>query len=145
MKKNDYLVNILLAVILALVVLGFLITKLILPMAALPAWNIPHLIILSVLALVAAEYLHPGAGYSWILADLLGGLTLALLPFAAGMIPPDRVVKLLIAGILVFLGCERMFRSVMDRLSSGPAGKLAPVSAGLTMCLLGQIFSGIFL
>ena len=82
---------------------------------------------------------------SWPLSALLAGITLALIPYAAGLISPARLWKLLVSGILVYLCCERMFHSILNRLSSGPAGKLAPVSAGFTMCLLGQILSGIFL
>lgn len=145
MRKNPYLINILLAVLMTAVVVGILIARLILPMVILPAWNIPNLIILCVLALVAGEYLGSEDWGSWILSALLAGLTLALLPFAAGLVSAEGFWKLLLCGILVFMGCERMFVSIMDRLHSGPAGKLAPVSAGLTMCLLGQIFCGIFL
>ena len=145
MRKNPYLINILLALLMTAAVLGILIARLVLPMVILPAWNIPNLIILCVLALVIGEYLGSEARGCWVLSALLAGLTIALLPFAAGLIPAGDALKLLVSGILVFMGCERMFTSIMDRLHSGPAGKLAPVSAGLTMCLMGQIFCGMFL
>ena len=145
MRKNPYLINILLAGILAAVSLGFLIARLVLPMVVLPAWNLPNLIILCVLALVADAYLAEGDQGCWAVKAVLAGITIALLPVAAGLVQASEIWTLLIAGILVFLGCERMFHSILDRLSSGPAGKLAPVSAGLTMCLMGQIFCAIFI
>ena len=145
MRKNDYLANILLAAVLALTVLGFLLARTLFPTVVLPAWNIPNLIIVCMAALVAAAYLNPGARYSWWLSALLAGVTVTALPAVAGLVETAMLWKLAVAGTLVYLGCERIFCSVTDRLSSGPAGKLAILSAGLTMCLLGQIFSGMFL
>ena len=145
MRKNEYLVNILLAGLTALAVLGTIIARIVCPSVVLPGWNIPNLIILCVAALVAGEYLNPKAEYCWIQSALLAGLTLALFPFITGVVAAEQIWKLLAAGILVYLGCERMFHYIVDRLASGPAGKLAPLSAGLTMCLMGQIFSGMFL
>ena len=145
MRKNAYLVNILLAVFTAAVVLGTMIARAILPTVVVPGWNIPNLVILSVAALVAAEYLNPGAQYCWILSGLLGGLTIALFPFITGIVDAELTWKLILGGLLTYVACERCFQSILDRLSSGPAKKLAPLSVGLTMCLVGQIFSGIFL
>ena len=145
MRKNDYLVNILLAAVLALTVLGFLLARTLFPTVVLPAWNIPNLVIVCTAALVAAAYLNPGARYSWWLSALLAGVTITVLPAAAGVVESGMLWKLAVAGTLTYLGCERMLHSVLDRLSSGPAGRLAPLSAGLTLCLLGQIFSGMFL
>ena len=145
MRKNPYLINILLAGILAAISLGFLIARLVLPMVVLPAWNLPNLIILCMLALVADAYLSENVQGCWVLKGILAGITIALLPVAAGLIPASEGWTLLIAGTLVFMGCERMFHFAVDRLRSGPAGKLAPLSAGLTMCLMGQIFCGMVL
>ena len=52
MRKNDYLVNILLAAVLALTVLGFLLARTLFPTVVLPAWNIPNLVIVCTAALV---------------------------------------------------------------------------------------------
>ena len=145
MKKNDYLANILLAALVALTALGFALAKLFYPMVVLPAWNIPNLVILCTAALVAAESLAPGRKSVWWLSALLAAVSFGLLPAAAGVTAWAQSWKLLLAGGLVFLGCSGLLRSAVDRLSSGPAGRLAPVSVGLTICLLGQIFSGMFL
>ena len=142
MRKNDYLVNILLGAVISLVMVGTLIVRVIWPVAIVPARNIPNLIIGSVAALVLAQYLNPKAEYNWFCAALLAGVTIGLIPFVAGVADVEEIWKLVLVGALVFLGCERMFHSAMDRLVSGPSGKLAPLSVGLVMCFLGQIFAG---
>ena len=145
MRKNEYLVNILLGAVMAVVMLWCMVAKLIWPVAVMPARNIPNLMIACTIALVLAQYLNPGAAYNWLCAAFLAGLTLGLFPFVAGVAEVEEIWKLVLVGGLVFLGCERMFHSVMDRLSSGPAGKLAPLSVGLVMVVMSQIFAGMIL
>ena len=145
MRKNEYLVNILLGAVMGIVMVSFLVARLIWPVAILPARNIPNLMIASTIALVLAWYLNPGASCNWLCSALLAGLTICLFPFVAGVAEVEEVWKLVLIGGLVFLGCERMFHSMMDRLSSGPAGKLAPLSVGLVMVVMSQIFAGMIL
>ena len=145
MRKNEYLVNILLAVIMALMMVGFLVARTVYPILLLPARSIPNLIIACVMALVAAEYLNPGAKYNWFCSAILAGLTLGLFPFVAGIAEVEEIWLLVLTGTASFLFTERMFTSILDRIASGPRARLAPLSAGLVICLIGQIFAGMIL
>ena len=145
MKKNDYLVNILLAVVMTAVMLVCVIARAFAPATILPARNLPNLMIACVLALVAAQYLNPGARYNWFAAGILGGVTLGLFPFVAGVAEIEEIWLLVLMGTLVFMGTERIFHSAMDRLASGPAGKLAPLSVGIVLCMVSQIFAAMIL
>ena len=50
---------------------------------------------------------------------------------------------LAILGAVVFTAVTWLFSSMMDRLSSGPAAKLAPVMSALGLYLAAQCFMGI--
>ena len=97
------------------------------------------------IALVLNRYLKPEGNGCWICSGILAALTFGLLPFVAGIAEVEEVWKLVLAGGVTFTLTERIFTSSVDRMSSGPAGKLAPLSIGIVMVLVGQIFAGMFL
>lgn len=145
MRKNECMLSVTLSTVVGIIMLGSMLLKTFQPAVVLPCLNIPNIIIASVIALVIRQYLQPECSYNWMAAGALAGLIFGLLPFIAGVAEVERVWKLVLAGGLFFTATERIFHSAMDRMCSGPAGKLAPLSVGLVLILAGQIFAGVFL
>jgi len=146
MKTKTYLLNTVLIVLTALTLLSFvLIRSFILPAAMLPKANIPNLALLSLTALVAEHYIHPGSKRCYVCIPVFSALTFALLPLASGYAAAVEVWKIALGGCVVFTACTWLFTAMVDRLSSGPAAKAAPLicAAGLYFAL--QILSGMLL
>jgi hypothetical protein len=70
-------------------------------------------------------------------------LTVRLLPFADCLVTLLEAVKLGIVGGAVFTAVTWLFSAMEDRLSTGPAAKLAPVLSALGLYLASQCFMGI--
>mgnify|MGYP000712888486 CR=1 FL=1 len=112
------------------------------PNIILPALDIPTLAALSLLALVL-EVIHR----FWATSLIVGTVAFGVLSLCAGSVP--TVLDALRVGILggaVFLICEVLLHSILDRISSGAAGKyprsMAVVSA-LLLWLAAQILMSI--
>ena len=145
MKKNEYLLNVLLAAVVSVIMLACIACRTFQPAVVLPALNIPNIIIASVIALVLNRYLNPGCRGCWPCAGVLAGITFGLFPFVAGTAEVEEIWKLVLAGGIAFTVTERIFTSSVDRMESSPAGKLAPLSIGLVLVLIGQVFAGMIL
>ena len=145
MKKNEFLLNILLAAVVSVIMVICLLCRAFQPAVVLPALNIPNMIMASAIALVLDRYINPEARGCWLCSGALAALTFGLLPFVAGIAEVEEVWKLVLAGGAAFIFSERIFTSAMDRMESGPAGRLAPLSMGIVLTLVGQVFSGMIL
>lgn len=143
--KNKYLSNTLLAAILGIALAVCVLVRTFVPMAVLPLLDIPNISLLSLAALVLAHYLSGGKQPNWILSAVLAAATFGLLPFAAGIFTGLEAAKTAAIGGIVFCVLSWLFRSVQDRLSSGPAAKAAPVLSALGLYLAVQCFAGIWL
>ena len=82
------------------------------------------------LAALAAEAVIFGAGRrSWIGSLLVAVLVFGLLPWCAGLSgDPLTAVKTGALGGVVFLVCETLYCSMLDRLSSGPVKYQKPMA-----------------
>ena len=114
------------------------------PNIILPALDIPTLAALSLLALVLEVILFGENHRFWATSLIVGTVAFGVL---AGSVP--TVLDALRVGILggaVFLICEVLLHSILDRISSGAAGKyprsMAVVSA-LLLWLAAQILMSI--
>lgn len=145
MKKQNYILNILLAAVVGVAMLIFLLCRTFQPAVVLPVLNIPNLLALSVIALVLEYYLAPEARRCWICSGLLAAATFGLLPWAAGVAGAAEIWKLALAGGLVFIVADWLFRSMAERIRSGPMGKIGAIAAGLVLILAGQCFAGMLL
>ena len=145
MKKQSGMLNILLCAVVALTMLVYMLCRTFQPAVVLPPLNIPNLLILSVLALILNAYIAPQAEYCWIQADILAAITFGILPWVAGEIPAWQIWQLALAGGVIFAIAERIFSSLMQRIASGPKGKLAILATGLGLMLAGQCFAGMLL
>ena len=143
MNKKTYTLNVLLAVIFGAALLVCVLVRTFAPRMILPVLDIPNLVLISLAALLADHYLAPGADRCYICIPVFSAVTFGLLPFAACFAGAGEALKLAILGAVVFTAVTWLFSSMMDRLSSGPAAKLAPVMSALGLYLAAQCFMGI--
>ena len=113
------------------------------PQIILPIFDIPTLTAISLVALVLDHYLAKGAKRCWICIPIFAALSFGILPFAAGMVALSSTLGLALTGAAIFTVCTFVFTSVQDRLSSGPAARLAPIMSALGIWLAVQAFAGI--
>lgn len=146
MRKNVYLGNILLAAVTALAMLAAVLCRTFAPAAVLPVLNIPNLLALCVIALILEYYLAKPTGKPCLICGaLLAAATFALLPLAARFSKAENIWLVALLGGMTYTISKWIFDLVSERLSSGPAGKLAAAVTGMGMILAGQAFAGMLL
>lgn len=142
MKKNTYTLNTLLAIVLGTVLLAAVLVRTFLPRVILPAPDVPNMVLISLIALLLDHYLAPGADRCYICIPVFSAVTFGLLPFAACFVGAGEALKLAVLGSIVFTASTWIFSSMVDRLSTGPAAKAAPVISALGLYLAVQAFMG---
>ncbi len=145
MKKNTYMLNTLLAAVLGVLLLGGVLVRTFAPAIIISEWNIPSLVLVSLLALLLDHYVAPGSERCYICVPVLSALAFGLLPWAAGFATVGESLVSAAAGGVVFTVTTWLYTSIQDRLSSGPAAKAAPVLSALGLYLAAQCFMGILL
>ena len=143
MKNKTYTLNTVLTAVLTAVLAAMVVLRTFAPQIILPVFDIPTLTAISLAALVLDHYLAKGAKRCWICIPLFAALSFGLLPFAAGMVAVKYLLGLAASGAVVFTLCTFVFTSIQDRLSSGPAAKLAPIMSAFGIWLAVQAFAGI--
>ena len=145
MKENKFFLNTALAIVMALVLLVCVVLRTISPLFVFPPLNIPNMVLLSLVALVLDHYLAPKAKRCYICIPVFAFLTFGLLPYAAAFVTVLQALKLAAVGCVVFTVVTWLFSTMMDRLSTGPAAKAAPVISAFGLYLAFQCFAGILL
>lgn len=145
MKNKTYLLNTLLAVVVAAGLLAALLVKVFQPAAVLPVLNIPNLTAISLAALLLDHFLAPGARRCYICIPLFAAVTFGLLPWAVGFVAGAEVWKYTLSGCLVFTAVTWLFSSMTERMSSGHNSHLAAIVSALGLYLAVQAFAGILL
>ena len=145
MKKNTYTLNTILAALLGAVLLVCVLVRTFAPRIILPELDIPMLALISLAALVLDHYLAPNADRCYLCIPMFSALTFGLLPFAACFVGGAKAAELALFGCLVFTFLTWLFSSMMDRLSSGPAAKAAPVLSAFGLYLAVQGLMGMIL
>ena len=143
MKNKTYTLNTVLTAVLTAVLAAMVALRTFAPQIILPVFDIPTLTAISLAALVLDHYLAPNAKRCWICIPLFAALSFGILPWAAGMVAVKYLLGLALTGAVVFTVCTFVFTSIQDRLSSGPAAKLAPIMSALGIWLAVQAFAGI--
>lgn len=143
MKNKTYMLNTVLTAVLTVVLAAMVLIRTFAPRIILPIFDIPTLTAISLAALVLDHYLAPGAKRCYICIPVFGFLSFCVLPWAAGMVALKYALGLALTGAAIFTVCTFVFTSIQDRLSSGPAAKLAPVLSALGIWLAVQAFAGI--
>ena len=144
MKEKSFVLIVLLVLLWSALLAGLAVCRVVFPAAILPGFDVPLLLGVSLAALAAEHGLAPGARRPWGMTALLAGLTFGLLPLCAGLAGEGECVKLSVLGAAILLLCAVLFDAMVQRLSSGPAPKAAPVAAAFVLFLAGQAFTSIF-
>ena len=142
MKKQTDILNALLAAVLGVALLVCILVRTFAPNVIIPELNVPNMVLLSLLALVAEHYIAPGAKRCWACTAVLAAVTFGLLPWAACFVGGAQALKLAVVGGVVFTVVAALFASIQDRLSTGPAAKAAPFMSALGLYLAAQVLSG---
>lgn len=143
MRKNLYLVNIILVAEIGLLCLIALVMKTFVPGVILPSFDIPLFVLLSVIPMMIKYYIAPEAeGNLWITV-LMAGVTFTVLPLCAHIDMGLSAVKLLVAGTVVFGITNIIYTSIGKRIASGPYGRFAPAANGLMLYLASQCLQGL--
>lgn len=145
MKNKTYILNTLLAAISGVVLLACVLVRTFLPRMILPELDIPNMVLVSLVTLVADHYAAPGAKRCYICIPVFAAITFGLLPFAACFVGVIDALKLALVGCVIFTVITWLYTTMLDRLSSGPVAKAAPVISALGLYLAVQCFAGILL
>lgn len=143
MKNKTDTLNTVLTAVVAAVLAAMVLIRTFAPQIILPVFDIPTLTAISLAALVLDHYLAPGAKRCWVCIPVFAALAFGILPLAAGMVVAANALGLALTGAVVFTLCAFVFTSILDRLSSGPAAKLAPIVSALGLWLAVQAFANI--
>lgn len=143
--NEKYTLNTILALVVGLACLVWALCRAFLPAAVLPAVSLPALAALSLIALAAESFLAPMGRRPWPVVLLLGVLTFGLLPLCGGLVSPESVPLLALAGGGLFTALTFLFTSLRERLASGPAGRLAPILTAGILFLACQSLAGMVL
>ena len=145
MKNKTYTLSTVLIAVLTAVLAVMAVLRAFSPQIILPIFDIPTLTAISLVALVLDHYLAPGAKRNWLAVAVFSFLSFGILPWAAMLVPMVDLDALWLGltGCVIFTVTTFVFTSVQDRLSSGPAARLAPIMSALGIWLAVQAFAGI--
>lgn len=142
MKDKKYVLNTALAAIFGTVLLICVLIRTFAPGIIIPKLGIPNMVLISLLALLADHYLAKECKRCNVCIAVFSAVTFGLLPFAACFVSALEAVKLGIIGGAVFTAVTWLFSAMMDRLSTGPVAKFAPILSALGLYLASQCFMG---
>ena len=140
-----YRLNTLLGVVVAVFLLGCVAARAFCPTLILPNLDIPFIVLLSLIALVADHYLSADAKRCYICIPVLSALTFGLLPFAAFMVSAREALLLALVGGVSFTATTFLFTQIQERLSSGPAAKASAFFSAVSLYMAAQCLAGIIL
>ena len=143
MKNKTYTLNTVLTAVLTAVLAVMVVLRTVSPQLILMQFDIVSITGISLAALVLDHYLAPNAKRCYVCIPLFAALSFGILPWAAGMVAVKYLLGLALTGAVVFTVCTFVFTSIQDRLSSGPAAKLAPIMSAFGIWLAVQAFAGI--
>lgn len=145
MKTNKYFLNTVLTVLVGAGLAAAILVRTFAPVIILPKMSIPALVLISVIALVIDHYVAPKAERCYICVSVFSACAFGILPYIAGFITPVGGMIYFFGGAAVFTLTTWLFSLIVDRLSSGPAAKFAPLLSGFGLYLASQCFMNIIL
>ena len=145
MEKNTFKLNTILTIVLGIVLFAAILIRVFAPIVILPNLDVPNMVLISLIALLADNYLGKTSdrNYVWIL--VLSVLTFGLLPWVAGFVSGLDMVKTAVVGGIIFTVVTWMFSSVQDRIQSGSKTKATLLVCAMGIYLAAQCFAGMFL
>lgn len=145
MKNKKFLLNTILALVLATILFVSLIVRIVLPAAIFMKFDIPTIVAISLVALLIETYFAPGQKHCYICTGILAVVTFGLLPYASSFVALNEAWKLGLVGGIVFVVITLLFSSMQERLSSGVPSKVAPILSAVGLYLAFQCFAGMIL
>jgi hypothetical protein len=145
MKNNKFLLPMMLIAVLFAALLGGMLMQIFIPAVILPPLNIPNMVLLSVVALLADHLFTKGSQRNYVWVALFGVAAFALLPLMAGFACVHTFWKYGVVGGITFTITTFLFSSAAQRLRTGPKAPAALVLTGLGIYLAAQCFAGIIL
>lgn len=145
MKENKYFLNTALAVVFGVLLLAAVLVRTFAPAVIIPELSIPNMVLISLIALLADHYLVGDVKRCYICIPVFAAVTFGLLPYAACFVTALDALKYGVVGGAVFTAVTWLFTAMIDRLSTGPAAKAAPVLSALGLYLAFQCFIGLIL
>lgn len=143
MKDQKYFLNTALAVIFGTMLVICVLIRTFVPGFIIPELDVPNMVLISLVALLAEHYLVGNPKRCYGCVAIFAVVNFGLLPFAACFASAPEAVRLGVIGGAVFTAVTWLFSFMMDRLSSGPAAKFAPILSALGLYLASQCFMGI--
>ena len=143
MKNKTYTLSTVLTAVLAAVLAVMVVLRAVSPQLILMQFDIVTITAISLAALVLDHYLAPNAKRCWICIPVFAALSFGVLPMVAGLVRVENAMGLMVNGCVIFTVTTFVFTSIQDRLSSGPAAKLAPIMSAIGIWLAVQAFAGI--
>ncbi len=143
MNKKHTLLGFVLAVLTGTALLAVLVTNAFFPHIILPKPNASALIILCLVSLVIDCYIARDRRHDFRFIPVYGALIFGLFPMAAFVASPLDSLKLAVLGAVILTITTYVFDSVIERLSSGPASKAAPIISAFVLYLSAQCLIGI--
>ena len=141
-KKRDFL-GILLAGVTGIALLSALFVRAFLPRVILPRLDATAMVVLSLIALVLDHYILHGSRRDVRLIPVYAALIFGLFPYAASFTAPLDALLMGLMGAAVFTVTTFLFDTMTDRLSTGPASKIAPFISAFGLYLACQCLMGI--
>ena len=145
MNEKRYFSNTALAAVLCIALVVCRVLRTCIPFGVLPELDIPNMVLLTGMALLADHYFGAEEKKADLWMLLLAALTFGILPVAAGFAPLTEAWKLALVGGMVFWVTAWLYASIQDRLATGPAAKAAPALSVLGLYLAAQCFSGMII
>lgn len=145
MKNNKFLLPMMLIAVLFAALLGGMLMQIFIPAVILPPLNIPNMVLLSVVALLADHLFTKGSQRNYVWVALFGVAAFALLPLMAGFACVHTFWKYGVVGGITFTITTFLFSSAAQRLRTGPKAPAAVILTGLGIYLAAQCFAGIIL
>ena len=144
MKKNDFMLNILLSIVLGVVLMAMVIGNMIQPWAVFPEMNLPAMAGVIVGAMVlnyflCGETLPSG---QWITQTVLAAVTFGVLLWVAGVIQAAESVTYALCGGGMFAVLTLAFDSMVKRMETTCENKMAVIPAGFILFLACQCLAG---
>lgn len=142
MCKRNWFLNTALAVTVFVTLAGFLLLRCFFSRVILPQADVPNMVLLCLVALVADFYFAPGAKRCWICVPLAGFLCFGLLPLCAGYAREMEALWMGLQGMAVYTVTVWLYDAILDRISTGPKSPLAPVLSAFCLFLASQGMMG---
>ncbi len=142
MKHKSFFIHLSLMFVLVIALIAFTLVHTFLPQFLIPKATIPNLALISSVALLIDHYIAKGAKRNYLLIAVFSFLSFFFLPYLSAYAPLVESAKIAAIGMAIFTLFSFLFTTCLDRLSTGPKAKIAPILTAAFLVLAAQCFEG---